>query len=311
MQTLSYHDEQMAIALGRLFYPRKLVRDPMSKILKLKPLQRARLIQVMNHIILCPETWMQKRWHCGTSHCFCGWGQVFANDVKTTEEFDYMSWGREHFGLPRDLAIALFEANNKRYELYRCVQLILAGGYDENGLVLNEDFDKLGFLYRTGLCPAGYTREGNMPEAPEPITIEPIDHEDHDDCMGQLIMAHNMIVACPKLLYTCTFNEVLMMLYPVLKNRNHDNIAGYLDIEEWHITALNDASVGLNVYMLNSLVRNILREYDQGESFDHQDPERPYDLYFFDKMTGYNDFGFDKVGLCKNKVAPMRLITLI
>ena len=35
------------------------------------------LAKAMNQILEHPETWDQTVWHCGTSHCFGGWVQIF------------------------------------------------------------------------------------------------------------------------------------------------------------------------------------------------------------------------------------------
>jgi hypothetical protein len=49
--------------------------------------RNARLQQVLTHIEENPETWKQSDWHCGTSHCFAGFAQMFARGISLDWEF--------------------------------------------------------------------------------------------------------------------------------------------------------------------------------------------------------------------------------
>jgi hypothetical protein len=47
-----------------------------------------RLAMVLNHIENNPTHWNQRKWHCGTSHCFAGFAQLFARGISLAVEFD-------------------------------------------------------------------------------------------------------------------------------------------------------------------------------------------------------------------------------
>lgn len=46
--------------------------------------------RVFDQIKTHPETWDQKQWHCGSTHCFAGWAQVLAgkNENEKTVQRD-------------------------------------------------------------------------------------------------------------------------------------------------------------------------------------------------------------------------------
>lgn len=41
------------------------------------------LDQITNH----PEGWTQTHWHCGTTHCFMGWAELFMNDISKIDYY--------------------------------------------------------------------------------------------------------------------------------------------------------------------------------------------------------------------------------
>lgn len=107
---------------------------------------RAVLAQIEAH----PETWYQRMWHCDTSHCFFGWGQLFAGRMKDHETA--LRDGRVFFGLDHEEAEALSEPFNSIEDIRAMVARFTApdyvrldtaeydaDGYDADGLDCNNE----------------------------------------------------------------------------------------------------------------------------------------------------------------------------
>ena len=49
------------------------------------------LIRAVNHIKSHPDTWNQRQWHCGTTHCIGGWIEMFVlNPSASAPEQDFL-----------------------------------------------------------------------------------------------------------------------------------------------------------------------------------------------------------------------------
>ena len=120
------------------------------------------LVLVMNHIIDNPESWDQREWHCGTTHCFAGHGQILSG-----KKADYRTafWdARKFFDIDTSTAHWLFDSRRSLSELYVFVCTVaLGGGYDADGYD-NEGFSCSGFdregFDREGFSHQGFNREG-------------------------------------------------------------------------------------------------------------------------------------------------------
>ena len=120
-------------------------------------------VEVINHILDNPETWDQRDWHCGTTHCFAGHVQIMGGRAKDDDT------------CPQDLTDLLqcsaedaaWLTNSRRTlsELHEYVAAYVNGtpyfdryGYDPHG------YDRNGFncegYDREGYDREGYDREG-------------------------------------------------------------------------------------------------------------------------------------------------------
>ena len=127
------------------------------------PVNTELLKRVVNHIIEHPETWDQRRWHCGTSHCVAGHCQIMAGKPPTDE--GAADDAREALGLDWDDAAWLFAPERTLPEIHGFAKAVLAGeagynhaDYDRDGY--NRDgYNRLGYD-RRGYDRAGYDRDG-------------------------------------------------------------------------------------------------------------------------------------------------------
>ncbi len=109
---------------------------------------------VMNHILAHPESWNQRHWHCGTSHCFGGFCQIKGGREQTAEAG---SDAQELLGIGYWDARWLFESSRTLYELYSWTKAFIEG-YAEDGFD-SAGFDSAGFD-RAGYDSAGYDSAG-------------------------------------------------------------------------------------------------------------------------------------------------------
>jgi hypothetical protein len=126
--------------------------------------------QIIDQIEKHPETWKQNDWHCGTTHCYGGWAQVFsgAKPKHLTGIQDARVW----LGLTGYQAdIAFFSRNTLEFlkslpELFSYDQ----DGYDRTGInqygrniygnALYDGFDRYG-CYSNGYDQYGLDKYNN------------------------------------------------------------------------------------------------------------------------------------------------------
>lgn len=117
----------------------------------------ALMVAVMNQIIEHPETWDQKQWHCGTSHCFFGHAQIMGG--RKQNDINAFNDGKELLGLGNADADWLSRGHRTLPEIYQFVKTWIdrdADGYDCYG------------YNRDGYNRDGYDRDG------EPMKIVPL-----------------------------------------------------------------------------------------------------------------------------------------
>lgn len=119
-------------------------------------MNKRNLAEVMNHILENPETWDQSQWHCGSSHCFAGWAQIFSGEEEdsNTAPYDAQKW----LEINDDDSDWLFGAQRQLRELHAFVDGVVNhdSEFDLDG------FDQHGFS-RSGYDIKGYDREGKKP----------------------------------------------------------------------------------------------------------------------------------------------------
>lgn len=94
------------------------------------------LVKVVNHIIAHPETWDQSAWHCRTTHCVAGHGQIMAGKPPNSDTA--MRDAREAFGLCEGDANYLFSGMRTLPQIYMFTKSKL-GPFDR------ASFDRAGF----------------------------------------------------------------------------------------------------------------------------------------------------------------------
>ncbi len=92
-------------------------------------LARAAINQILDH----PESWDQRHWHCGTTHCFAGWCQVLAG--KRANNDSCQSEVNELLGLNSADSHWAFSPYRTIGELHGFVKALIAGeaGFDRDG----------------------------------------------------------------------------------------------------------------------------------------------------------------------------------
>ena len=85
-----------------------------------------------------PDTWNQFDWHCGSAHCYGGWGQLISGiSYNTADLYGVMT---EKLGLTYSQAEYAFEPERTLEELKDLPDYVMdTGGYSENG------YDHLGY----------------------------------------------------------------------------------------------------------------------------------------------------------------------
>lgn len=112
---------------------------------------------VLDQIEKHPETWIQEKWHCGSSHCFAGWAQILsgnnANDDTVRRD------ARIFLGLSYIEAQYYFDSRRRLEEL----KTVLEDFYDQAGCKRygynRAGYDKAGYDH-AGYDRAGYNRAG-------------------------------------------------------------------------------------------------------------------------------------------------------
>lgn len=119
------------------------------------------IVKVMNQIIQDPSSWKQSAWHCGTSHCFCGWGWYMT--YGNTAEIEPMQvWGASHFGISSCLADYMFDSSRSLIDLYYLSKGLVDGTIDSKGY--NKDGYFIDGYNKAGFNVEGYDREGRDSE---------------------------------------------------------------------------------------------------------------------------------------------------
>jgi hypothetical protein len=84
-----------------------------------------RLRMVMAHIEAHPEQWDQVDYHCGTSHCFVGWGEILAGRG-LLRMGEHTSFAMKWFGLSNSQTTVLAYGFNTLADLHRIVDKLCA-----------------------------------------------------------------------------------------------------------------------------------------------------------------------------------------
>ena len=92
----------------------------------------ALLATAVNRILAHPETWDQRHWHCGTTHCVAGHCQIIGLGH---ENESAGSEARELLGISASDANWLFDARRTLPEIHGFAAALLDGdaGYDRAG----------------------------------------------------------------------------------------------------------------------------------------------------------------------------------
>jgi hypothetical protein len=114
---------------------------------------RAVYAWIRNH----PQHWNQKKWHCGTSHCVAGFGQLLGRDINGETEFDRYNetplklpsadaehgWSltvetdaNEYFGLTESQGAELYDVSNTLEEIEDIIERICTRNYDPDSINL-------------------------------------------------------------------------------------------------------------------------------------------------------------------------------
>ncbi|MDE2000739.1 MAG: hypothetical protein KGI52_17635 [Burkholderiales bacterium] len=130
------------------------------------PRNLERIKAILDHIEAHPETWNQRNWHCGTTHCFAGHAQLaagmLANDKTVRAD------AREWLSLTRAEADYYFARARTLDQLRELLVPLDADGYDHSGFNragFNRDghngdgYDRGGYDH-SGFNRAGFNREG-------------------------------------------------------------------------------------------------------------------------------------------------------
>jgi hypothetical protein len=110
----------------------------------------------VNQIIEHPETWNQRSWHCGTSHCVAGWCNVLAGNG-TVEGNSVLI---REVGISPGEAEWLSQPHRSLPDIYNFAKKVLSNrdGFNRDG------FDRAGFdrdgFDRDGFDRAGFDRDG-------------------------------------------------------------------------------------------------------------------------------------------------------
>jgi hypothetical protein len=89
--------------------------------------------QIIEQIEKHPETWNQKLWHCGTTHCYAGWAQIFSG--KEPDSITVIHDAIEWLGLTTREAIIAFNSDNTLDFLKKLPKFFTydQDGYDRDG----------------------------------------------------------------------------------------------------------------------------------------------------------------------------------
>ena len=136
-----------------------------------------RLKQVLAHIEQHPEEWDQSRWHCGSSHCFCGTAQILAGYLPDRGKL--VAQVREWLDLSQHEFRLLSSTTNTLTDLHRHVDDLIASRCDRRYIVQRvsssdddlDGFDRYGFN-RYGFDRDGYDYDGlDINNKPRPAAV--------------------------------------------------------------------------------------------------------------------------------------------
>jgi len=87
------------------------------------------LAATFNAIMDNPDQWDQGQWHCGSSHCFCGWSQVLVNNILPNDGW-HIEFAEDQYQVSFNVAVAITRGNNNLDELYNWVEGLISGRID-------------------------------------------------------------------------------------------------------------------------------------------------------------------------------------
>lgn len=98
--------------------------------------------KILDHIRENPKEWDQSTWHCGTTHCFAGFAELFTTGEIDDETDGARTWNiaTEALGITDEDAYTLFNPTNTLSYLEYHTRVIF--GYRQDALV------------KTGFCHA-------------------------------------------------------------------------------------------------------------------------------------------------------------
>ena len=79
--------------------------------------------KVLDYIKAHPEEWDQRNWHCGTTHCFGGFVEMFATGEKESWESTWVV-AEEALGIDVIDASMLFSEHNTLMNLSQLIKMI-------------------------------------------------------------------------------------------------------------------------------------------------------------------------------------------
>jgi len=97
-----------------------------------------------------PNCWDQRKWHCGTKHCFAGWAQILSG--KKPDHHVVRKDARIFLGLGKDEADYLFDPERTLIDFKNAMEVDL-DGYHLDG------YNRFGYN-RDGYDRDGYDRDG-------------------------------------------------------------------------------------------------------------------------------------------------------
>ena len=79
------------------------------------------LAATFNAVMDNPDQWNQTQWHCGSSHCFCGWSQVLCDSFIENCEGGHIKFAMDRYQVSESVAGRITNAFNNLDYLYNWV----------------------------------------------------------------------------------------------------------------------------------------------------------------------------------------------
>jgi hypothetical protein len=105
-----------------------------------------------------PDHWDQSHWHCQTSHCIAGFGDMRRNGLAPQDEFpkDKPEIAQFAFDYPYwRVKAEIFASTNSMATILECLENIRVNGFEYN----RDGYDRSGYD-KDGYNESGYNRDG-------------------------------------------------------------------------------------------------------------------------------------------------------